>query len=139
MSDYQHHPSRSVIFISLILLAAGYLVHVLQIKFGPRLFLDRILRNSKVHDYFQSPKSKERLNFEGECPICYRTSDEVVTLEKAEKVPYLSRRAQHYISKNKIQVMRTPCGHSFHAVCLLTAMSYRLTCPVCKQRLPNVF
>ncbi len=128
-----------MIFISLSLLLASYFIYVLQIRYGPRLFLERLLKNSKVHNYFYSPRSKDPLSFEGECPICYRTVEEVVMLEATEKVPYLSKRAQQYISRNKIEVMRTPCGHSFHAVCLLTAMSYRLICPVCKRRLPNVF
>ena len=139
LSDYNHHPSCSVITVSLGFLILGFFIHLMQKIFGPRLFLDFFLKTVKVHNYFGSSSLELTQSSELECPICYRDVYEVIPLEKVENAPYLSRGAQKHIIKNKIRVMRTPCGHCFHAVCLLTAMSYRLICPICKKRLPNVF
>jgi hypothetical protein len=107
--------------------------------YGPRLFLNTWLKSSKVYNYFQMSGPSSTSQSENECPICYRMEKEIVPMDKIEDVPYLSSRAKDYIGKNNIQIMKTPCGHTFHAVCLLTSMSYRHACPVCKRRLPNVF
>ena len=131
-----------MIAIAIITTISVYLLHLIQKKGAPRLCLGRFFAHSKIHNYFDLKESKvvEKGEIEEEiCAICYKSINEKILMEKDIQAPYLSTKVKAYIARKGIQLMRTPCQHVFHAVCLLTSMSYKMMCPNCRTRLPNVF
>jgi len=117
----------------LILTLAG--VHFLQKWLSPCLRLDRLFFRQKQHNYFVSrlPDESE------ECSICYESLLTFIRVEDDKLALHLATNLKSFILKHGVNIMETPCDHSFHAVCLLNSMSHGLRCPLCKGLLPPIF
>lgn len=132
--DYQRPIDSLPLLPHLLLLLLG-VAHFLQKEWSPSLGLDRLFCPRPQHNYFASvqPADSE------ECSICYEPLRTRVRVEDDKLVHHLVSRLKSFIGKLGVNVMQTPCRHSFHAVCLLNSMSHGLRCPLCKGTLPPIF
>lgn len=109
-------------------------VHILQKKVSPRLFPWFLVSRRPPHNYFVA-----RFDPVEDCPICYESLETPVKVEEDKLALHLATKLKSFMLRFRINVMMTPCGHRFHAVCLLNSMSHGLRCPLCKRALPPIF
>lgn len=127
---------QSSLFFGLFILLGSGMVYCWQKSIGPRLFLSRLLNRGEIFDYFSA--SNRDLGSEDVCAICYSDLKSEVAVDwKAENAEF-SQTVQEFVNHKKFALMWTPCGHFFHAPCLLTFMSYKMNCPICRTGLPEL-
>lgn len=112
-----------------------YSVHILQKKFSPRLIFDSFFPKTTKHNYF----SALEIDLTEICPVCYEQFETQVKIKNEKFAPYLSKRLKNYLVQNALNLMITPCKHTYHSVCLLNSISYKAKCPMCREKLPNIF
>lgn len=104
------------------------------VKFNPEtVVLSTTIQNqtTELEEHKKEPSGAQQ---DHACPICLEnlfseTSEQLLDGLKAS--PFfrtLANRRQEY--------MKAPCGHRFHAVCLINWMYFKLECPSCRQQLP---
>ncbi len=106
----QIRPNPSVAWICAVFVAAQVAVLALQDWLGPRCFVPFLF--PPPYD-FRRPVDALHV---GECVICLGGISEAA----------IARR----------EYMVAPCGHFFHATCLLKWMDEKLQCPTCRAPLP---
>jgi hypothetical protein len=102
--------------LSALITLQTLLLHWQSSRLRTWLFLPKSLR-SRQYDYFSPPSSLTIA--QTECAIC------MTSLRGSEGEP-----------ASTAQLMYAPCGHIFHADCLVNWMRIKLECPSCRGQLP---
>lgn len=121
---------------SIIILLSSLIIYTMQKEIGPRLVFSRMFGNSEQFDYFSA--NKKSLVDDDVCSICFSDIKTEVAVDWSVQMPDLSHSFQEFIKSKKQPLMMTPCNHLFHASCLLTFMSYKMSCPICRTDLPEI-
>jgi hypothetical protein len=135
--------------LSLVLLSLLLLYQ--QENYGSRCFLPKILKGSHYEYWIEmaeftkkSTKEQETLNEVPEemaCCICLSplTGEAHAAVNSATETRLKSKILNRILkSKGQKYLMRTPCGHVFHADCLMSWMDIKMECPHCRQILPQI-
>lgn len=143
---YYFLPFLGLGFIILCLLLLHH-----QENYGSRSFLPKILKGSQFEYWVemteftkQAGKEQENLNDsqdEFSCCICLSSLlNQNNNNPKVEGDRRLKSKVLNRILKSKGQkyLMKTPCGHVFHADCLMSWMDVKMECPHCRTTLPQI-
>lgn len=125
-----------VILTSIIILFSSLFIYLLQKEMGPRLFFYKLFGRSNHFDYFAT--GSHFSHGEEICSICFSDFNSEVAVDWNVQLPELSHSFRDFIQNKKHPLMVTPCNHFFHAPCLLTFMSYKMSCPICRADLPEL-
>lgn len=124
--------------VSICLMGVLVMLHQLQRRGKPRLFLSRFFRSlHDDHDYFVGVDKAMAIELEDVCSICFETLEEK-KIDWTDELPELSSNLLEYIQTRDTNIMRTPCNHYFHTGCLVSVMNFKMLCPICRQPLPNI-
>lgn len=113
------------------ILAAQLIFIILQNRYGSRFFiLKRCIPN--YHEYYMEVDMTElNVKLLGEdCPICLFPLGE----EPGSVLDPETRNTS--LKELKKRIMRTPCNHMFHIVCLEGWMEHKFECPIDRSTLP---
>ncbi len=124
------------ITISCSLIFAGYLILVLQGKYGPRVFLKKYFKNQEFNYFIEVQSLDPKFINENPCPICYCSLDQSIDFKESQ-IPELFQNLQEISKNTQNVIMKTPCNHFYHTQCLVSSMHYKMRCAVCRQTLPE--
>jgi len=128
-------PMYSFCLIYIFLLALQIAILVLQYKRGPRFFLPSIVLK-RINQKYNYLHELEDYQAEAECAICLGALNEDPMSETKPR-PEIAI-VINELRPTRGQIMKTPCGHSYHIVCLLEWFSKKQDCPVCRKKLKTM-
>lgn len=115
---------------------------------GPKFFIPKSLR-SQGYNYYKD--INEITDVKNECVICLEKlelpSNEITIgmnenkyrenmVNKASYFKKIMNYLAHYDKQKKKEYMMTPCGHSFHTICLEKWLEIKIECPYCRNKIP---
>ena len=123
----------------------------LQYKYGNKLFCMKD-KNCKRHCYFVRVDQEKLVNHSNNvskvmdqsnltntekliCSICFNELDSFV--ESSFDIQFEDTYIRDKI-KDRDYIMKTPCRHLFHSICLIEWMERKAECPNCRTILPQV-
>lgn len=115
-----------------MLVIQGVALH-LQRLYDPNLFSNRRV-NPEIASYYKFEDEEENPGLKDEaCSICLQKLSTIPLVEGwlKNKINVLLIR---FRSKDKY-VMKTKCGHRFHAACMIGWIENRPNCPMCRTKL----
>ena len=105
------------------------LVLLIQHICGPRFFIPKAFIPGH-YEYMNKIEVAPELE-PLECNICLQSISGEDDID-----PSINSGSRSLMSRAKITVMKTPCGHIFHPDCLRHWMDVKLECPSCRLKLP---
>ncbi|KRX08224.1 hypothetical protein PPERSA_07704 [Pseudocohnilembus persalinus] len=135
-------PSFFVTFSILVLIFLQVLVLYAQQYLGPRFFIPDILQPNKFNYFMKIPQMNDieqgiDQEFAEDCTICFTPLYQQPGIDMNSDN---SQNNQFYrrLRRKKNQIMRTPCNHKFHIICLSNWMNIKMECPSCRSKLPPI-
>lgn len=106
----------------------GMIMSYLQKRCGPRFFLPKSCRPG-IHQLYIKKRDLPEELLEKECVICLNslklTQEEISIIEADKGSPLVG----------EVELIKTQCGHHFHADCFINWMSVKKECPTCRERI----
>jgi hypothetical protein len=121
-------------FIFVAVITIQFIVLFLQSRFIPKLFSASSVQ--PLMDYFRFAEDLENhhpAKKDEPCSICLQQlCDNPMSQNKAnKKINLLIKKVNH----SKLDVVITPCDHSFHTTCLIEWIETKPECPMCRKKL----
>lgn len=69
-----------------------------------------------------------------ECVVCMSSLCKEPNIQNSQNIQ--TRITLSKLKPKLNQIMKTPCNHQFHCLCLVEWMSIKLECPTCRSNLP---
>lgn len=135
----QTQPDHSVMVFSTIFMVILVIAHRYQRRGNPRLCFAMFTKEGTPHDYFITDSDEKNITIDHSetCPVCFETFEDK-EVDWNMELPELSSNMKEYVKQRNSPLMKTPCQHLFHTGCLISVMNFKMVCPVCREKLPQI-
>jgi len=120
-------------FVLITMVAVQWLILFLQTKYVSSFFSPKIFEPLLSYYKFEQDLEKQSAKLDDSCSICLSSLRDIPL--KRSKIHNKLKILASKISHGNGHVIRTPCEHQFHTICLSEWIETKPDCPMCRKKL----